>query len=214
MSELIEHLTSFNRKERFFLLRDALGKDKFSLDKGFRSRLKDSLGLSIPPGAYVAMDYHLDWLQMAVYLAMSGDTDTLIPKGKVLAEDQEEFNKNQMDVDLLIAFDEGPKTHIVMVEAKLDTSWTNTQMDAKVARLKQVFPHPWDTDTIHPHFVLVSRSKPVKLGHEDWPDWMKHRDRLAWMPLSAPAGLKITRSNAEGRPSRAFTHLKIRPAPH
>lgn len=211
MSDLIRHLTSFNRKERFFLLREALGKDTFSLDEDFRTALGAKLDITIPGEAFVAMDYHLDWLQMAVYLTRTGDKRTLIPREEVLVQGQEDFNANQMDVDLLIAFDEGTKAHVVMVEAKMDTSWSNAQMGPKVARLDQVFPDPTEFDVIQPHFVLASRSKPTKLEGSSVPPWMKPRGKFTWMRLHPPEGVKITRSRASGRPSESFTHLKLRP---
>ena len=66
MSDLIRHLRSFNRKERFILLSDALGKERLADD--FRTRVGDCIGVRVPADAYVAMDYHLDWLQMEARL--------------------------------------------------------------------------------------------------------------------------------------------------
>ena len=100
MSDLIDHLRSFNRKERFILLREALGEDTFCLDVGFRTRLGETIGEAIPADAFVAMDYHLDWLQMALYLAA-----TPAPEWPVLNDGLVEAN--QQDIDLLVAFDEG-----------------------------------------------------------------------------------------------------------
>ena len=54
MSALIEHLRSFNRKERFILLREALGSD--TLGDAFRRRLGDCIGVPVPADAFVAMD--------------------------------------------------------------------------------------------------------------------------------------------------------------
>ncbi len=44
MSDLITHLRSFNRKERFILLRESLGASTFSLHNNFRERLGNLLG--------------------------------------------------------------------------------------------------------------------------------------------------------------------------
>ncbi|MDE2668487.1 MAG: hypothetical protein OXI51_02405 [Chloroflexota bacterium] len=68
MATLIEHLESFNRKERFILLKEALGEGTFRLDAGFRDTLGAAVDVTIPPNAFVAMDYHLDWIQMALHL--------------------------------------------------------------------------------------------------------------------------------------------------
>ena len=44
MTGLLELLESFNRKERFFLIGDALGNRTFQLSNDFRARIWPSLG--------------------------------------------------------------------------------------------------------------------------------------------------------------------------
>ena len=114
MSDLITHLRSFNRKERFILLREALGTDTFCLDDAFRERLGNLLGVTVPADAFVAMDYHLDWLQMALFLAATSSPPSSIPNDDL-------FKANQEDVDLLVAFDDAATTHLVLLEAKMET---------------------------------------------------------------------------------------------
>ena len=80
VSDLIEHLRSFNRKERFILLKDALGQHTFSLDASFRERLRAIINVDVPSDAFVAMDYHLDWLQMALFLDRTPNASRVIPK--------------------------------------------------------------------------------------------------------------------------------------
>ena len=63
MSDLLELLESFNRKERFFLVSQAVG--RFQLSDDFRRELGEEINLKIPRGAFTAMDYHLDWLTAA-----------------------------------------------------------------------------------------------------------------------------------------------------
>lgn len=72
MTTVIEYLESFNRKERFFLVGAALGNPRFQLDGVFRERVGAGFGLDIPGDAFVAMDYHLDWIQASVYLPPEG----------------------------------------------------------------------------------------------------------------------------------------------
>ena len=132
MSDLIKHLRSFNRKERFILLQAALGTDTFSLDDGFRERLGEVVGATVPADAFVAMDYHLDWLQMALYLAATPSPPSPIPSDDL-------FKANQEDVDLLVAFDDTATTHLVLVEAKMETGWTNSQLCSKAQRLRLIF---------------------------------------------------------------------------
>ena len=49
MPTLINLLERFNRKEGFFLIRQALGKKDFSLADDFRTKLGSHLRVPIPP---------------------------------------------------------------------------------------------------------------------------------------------------------------------
>ena len=67
MTSLMELLESFNRKERFFLIGDALGNRTFQLSTDFRARLSKAFGIEPPSSAFVAMDYHLDWIHASLF---------------------------------------------------------------------------------------------------------------------------------------------------
>ncbi len=210
MSDLIEHLRSFNRKERFILLCEALGSD--TLGDTFRERLGEAIGVTVPADAFVAMDYHLDWLQMALYLARTPNPPSPIPKQDVLGEGPAEFNANQMDVDLLVAFDEDAGTKLLLLEAKMETGWTNRQMCTKANRLRQIFGDPADRSLADPRFVLLSPRHPQRLDTDDWPSWMTRDKEPVWMKLPRPPNLrKVTRCAPDGRPSEAGKHLRIDP---
>ena len=60
MSQVIERLRSLDRKERFAVLRAALGfhPDMPCLDKAFREKLQCRIKVEVPKRAFVAMDYH------------------------------------------------------------------------------------------------------------------------------------------------------------
>jgi len=62
VTTFVEYLRRFNRKERFYLVGWALGRRKFQLDDNFRISMAGKLGLEIPSSAFVAMDYHLNWI--------------------------------------------------------------------------------------------------------------------------------------------------------
>ncbi len=203
MSDLIEHLRSFNRKERFILLRETLGSD--TLGEVFRKRLGKAIGIKVPADAFVAMDYHLDWLQMALYLAANPSPPERIRNDGLVCGNQE-------DADLIVAFDGGSTTHIVLVEAKVETGWTNSQLKSKAKRLDLIFGE--GRPGVHlatPHHVLASPERPPPgIGTAKWPDWMKLRDEPVWMPLKRPAGLKKpTRCTARGKTSRRGRFVKI-----
>ncbi len=65
---LIDLLDSFNRKERYFLVGEALGNPHFELGAAFRERLSRALAIDFAGRTWAAMDYHLDWIQTALLL--------------------------------------------------------------------------------------------------------------------------------------------------
>ncbi len=204
MSALIEYLRSFNRKERFILLREALGEDTFTLDEDFRLRLGAVIGVKVPAGAFVAMDYHLDWLQMALYLSTT-------PSPPLPIGNNDLFMANQEDADLLVAFDEGATTHLVLLEAKVETGWTNSQLKSKAQRLRLIFaPGRPGVDLAIPHFVLASPKRSTRLRTDTWPRWMTRGGSPLWMELPRPKGLhKVTRCTADQKAAASGLYLKI-----
>ena len=53
MKTLLEHLESFNRKERFFLVGNALGNPDFQLSAEFQAKLAEAFGIRPPNSAFV-----------------------------------------------------------------------------------------------------------------------------------------------------------------
>ena len=156
MSQVIDYLERFNRKERFILLSHVLGQEDqkaFRLNRRFREDLEHKIQTPIPDDAFVAMDFHLDWLQMALYLADKDNSmSCAIPNDHLV-------KGNQEDLDLIIAFqDECTKeVHLVLIEAKADTGWTNKQLKSKAERLRRIFGgHSCNTELVKPHFVPMS----------------------------------------------------------
>jgi len=193
MSKLIDYLKRFNRKERFILLSHAMGQTAFRLDLGFRDKLRDKLGIAIPGDAFVAMDYHLDWLQMALYLADKGGSLSRVIENCNLVR------ANQEDIDLLIAFkDERDETHLVLIEAKADTGWTNKQVASKEERLSLILD---GRSNVKPHYILMSPRKSERLNADRW----------HWLELPLDKGLlKVTRCDENKMPSRNGESLFIR----
>jgi len=141
MSSLLDYLKMFNSKERFFLVGQILGKSRFSPSKKFRGELNKVLGLEIPTKVFAAMDYHLDWLYASLELARGCKEKYIHKNGNQKAD--KKIKGQQEDIDFLIAFnendDEKKPTHIVLIEAKGVTAWSNKQMDSKVKRLNEIF---------------------------------------------------------------------------
>ena len=63
MKGFVDQLKAFNSKERHWLVAAVTGSPPLSTD--FRAALGHVIGESVPPGAWWAMDFHLDWLEAA-----------------------------------------------------------------------------------------------------------------------------------------------------
>ncbi len=73
MVSLVDCLKAFNRKERYWLLKDAHGESFDKLDKIFITKLNDTLNIDIPDNAWWALDYHFDWISAAVWCFINGN---------------------------------------------------------------------------------------------------------------------------------------------
>lgn len=206
---LIDNLKAFNRKERFILLHKALGfsDQSFRLGDAFRAELSECLKVDVPSNAFVAMDYHFDWLQMAMYLTVNPR-----PRGLVSNPGEDLVVGNQEDIDLLIAFEKWTKTHLVLVEAKGDTAWSNDQLQSKVDRLQRIFAKGRPgRGAVIPHFVMMS---PKESDNEKLKAILEGLDEAAdstnWLPLPLPNGLvKPTRCDRQGESSAGGHHIRL-----
>jgi hypothetical protein len=211
MTSVIDYLEKFNRKERYHLVRWVTG--GFRPSVGFRSSIGNATRLNIPSGAFVAMDYHLNWLHAAIHI--SGDADATAPYPNALIDDvtgARMVQGNQEDVDLLIAFEDASITHLVMVEAKADASWSNSQLDSKARRLEAIFRNAGQS--IAPHFLLASPERPRFIRCQDWPGWMRSGDEPAWVKMSRPDNLEVVfRCDDAGKRSNAGAYWTMRPVP-
>lgn len=208
MSDLIELLESFNRKERFFLISQALGNSQLSDD--FRIKLSGAMGLTIPQGAFIAMDYHLNWLTAALYAYECGNIDRIFDNPH-----QQVVKGNPEDTDLLVAFKDREQYHIVLVEAKGAKSWTNKQMQSKADRLTEIFGSGGDRyPGVVPHFCLSSPRPPQRLRADEWPGWMCNDDgTYIWLELYFPQNrIMVTRCDANGNQSARGNYFRIMPA--
>ena len=192
--ELLTNLRLFNRKERYFLVGLALDNQRFRLGSGFRQQLEAELGLCIPVDAYAAMDYHLDWLYASLFLAQQPDCRA------VFDNKDELVSANQEDADFLVAYREGEQHHLVLVEAKASTAFTNSQLRSKAKRLRAIFGEAGDRwPGVTPHFVLASPRQPQRLELAEWPAWMLSAGKVAWIRLPMPEGLvSVTRCDSHG----------------
>ncbi|QSX42149.1 hypothetical protein [Shewanella cyperi] len=205
--EIIEHLKSFNRKERFHLVGQLLGNTEFNLDPNILQKILDLLHLDTPISYFSAMDYHLDWIYASLELAhVHGNK----PRSRVPSC----IKATQEDVDFLLAFgDESGKTHIIMIEAKGDTSFTNKQLQSKANRLSAIFGkdnEKWSN--VVPHFLICSPIKPNRLKINNIPSFMlnKNNDNFNWFRLDMPLNQKkVTRCHPDGKASEDGEFWKV-----
>jgi hypothetical protein len=211
MSDLITNLRSLNRKERFHLIGWALGNPGFTLSPEFCKAIGDQAGVAVPGKAFCAMDFHVDWINAALHMARDKRERYAVSRTRPV-------NLNQEDVDLLIAFDRGRTTHLVMVEAKGATGWTNAQLEHKVGRLSVIFGkdgRKWMPAGVEPHWVLTSPKESAGIKTTTWPKWAKRADgRPRWVPLPYPHDLrKIVRCDPRGTPAEDGRYWKVVDAP-
>ncbi|MEX0762910.1 MAG: hypothetical protein WD208_08945 [Dehalococcoidia bacterium] len=205
MPNLVPYLRRLNRKERFFLIGLALDNEAFRLGDDFRQNLSDVLGLAIPKDAFVAMDYHLDWLFAGIHLAATSGDPGPHPRDNRL------ITGTQQDIDLLVAFDTDEKSHVIMLEAKGVTSYSNSQFKSKTERLSAAFQVP-EAKQVAPHFVFASPMMPRRLKYSECPPWMLDKDgQVAWVRMPVPSDMqKIVRCTEDGTSRDKGPHWTVK----
>lgn len=199
MRKLIDNLRSFNSKERFFLVGHILGNTDFAPSQAFKESIENSLGLKIPGESFAAMDYHLDWLYASLCLTFSDGGES-----EIFANTDHIIKAQQEDIDFIIAFVEEDSCHIILLEAKGVTGWTNKQMNSKAIRFEEIFGFDGEKwPNVKPYFMLLSPQRPKQLDVSKWPSWMVVGEQLPWIELSVPKGLrKVTRCDSEGQKNK------------
>ena len=214
---LTENLRLFNTKERFHLVSLALGNSDFTISKSFRQILNDSFaGLNLrefEPHYFAAMDYHIDWIYSSLYMTFNE-----FHMDHAYRKAGETVKRTQEDIDFLICIDRGDgeeeTSHMIFLEAKGVTGWSNDQMKSKAKRLRQIFGDEYGSSWKHhviPHFALVSPYKPTEKFKTDWPAWMKAKDgEPIIIDLGISQGLrKVTCCNDAGKPAKDGDHWKV-----
>ncbi|MBW8003310.1 MAG: hypothetical protein FVQ80_15070 [Planctomycetes bacterium] len=196
MSLLLENLQLFNRKERFHLLATALPLQHSEnlLDPAFAKQLEGLTGLTLPERVFLAIDYHLDWLYAALHTArMSHRASELrwssaTPLDNVFSRKvngRQAIARSPRDIDLLLAYDDNGRVQILLIEAKFDTSWSNSQLREKAGHLANIFgpnENEWE-DLAIPHFLVASPREPQRLDWDVLPNWARKHERW-WIKIS------------------------------
>jgi len=208
MPTVIENLEKFNRKERFFLVGKALGNPKFILDPSFRKALESKFKLTIPADAFVAMDYHLNWIYAACALAFEQPY-----KDRIYNNVDRIVDGTQEDVDLIVAYqDRSGVYNLIMLEAKGVTYFSNGQFIHKVGRLKHIFRDDgkrWPQ--VAPYFGLVSPKESKRLKYEICPSWLKIEGKIPWFEMEiTPARLAVYGCNIQGKRDKNRNYWSVR----
>lgn len=162
MQGLVETLERLNRKERFFLVGQALGNPEFELAPAFMKQIADVQGIeTLPTGAVRCfMDFNLDWLYAALILASAEHHEPFHSPAFIGTESCPSIwnvNTNQEDVDLLVVYEQDAVTQLILIEAKGASSWSIGQIASKTRRLRRIFGEDGQAfDTVEPHFVIMS----------------------------------------------------------
>ena len=202
--ELISLLRYFNRKERFFLIGQALGNKNFTLSEEFRSLISKKLNLDIPKDAFAAMDYHLDWIYASLYCSDNGTID-------LITDNNFKLNSNQEDIDFIIAYREDNTYHLLLIEAKAESGWTNKQMASKANKLKSILGETklfWKNVKVY--FLITSPRKPLNLRVDILPTYLQQPIENLWFKLELPEYLiKITRCDEGGNSCKEGSKWKV-----
>jgi hypothetical protein len=199
MSALISNLEKLNRKERFFLIQTALGDGTFKLGRLFLEKLRSKFGLHIPDNAFIAMDYHLNWIFAAASLSFSNPVhDNIYDNAEGIVDGTQE------DVDLLIAFeDNSGLNQLIMLEAKGVGAYDNKQFAHKMDRFSSIFGKDGRRfDKLRPHFGLMSPHHPVHLRSKICPSWLKIDEEIPWIHMPIPERLALFGCDEDGKPDK------------
>ncbi|WP_346815432.1 hypothetical protein [Aeromonas hydrophila] len=202
--DIISNLRSFNRKERFYLVGQMLGNPDFRMDKTQLAEISKLIGTTIPSEYFAAMDYHLDWIYASLFLTHNNANTAFkrnsIENGCVKIDYQ--ISGTQEDVDFLLAFvDHENTTHIVMIEAKGDSYFSNAQLNSKNKRFKAIFGNEDSWPNVRPHFLLCSPKEPQKINVEEPAYFIFKNSKLPWLELDMGEGKnKVTRCNEGSEP--------------
>ena len=210
---LIDNLKSFNRKERFYLVGQMLGNPDFRMDDKQLDKISELINIKIPREYFAAMDYHLDWIYASLFLTKINANDKAFERNFInnAKTVDLQISGTQEDVDFLLAFvDENKITHLVMIEAKGDSYFSNGQLDSKNKRFKAIFGNENTWPGVRPHFLICSPKKPQKINIEE-PAYFIFKDfKLPWLELDMGNGKnKVTRCDEDAKPSNDGEHWKV-----
>ena len=190
-----------------------LGNPEFRMDDNQLDKISKLIGLTIPRKYFAAMDYHLDWIYASLYLTKNNSKSCVernfIEENGIAIDYQ--ISGTQEDVDFLLAFvDEKQITHLVMIEAKGDNYFSNSQLDSKNNRFKAIFGNKDTWPNVKPHFLICSPKEPQNVSIEEPAYFIFKSSKLLWLELDMGNGKnKVTRCDEDAKPSNDGEHWKV-----
>ena len=197
----VRNLKLFNAKERDHLMRFAYLGETCDYTEGatFLSKAFDDAlraAAKVPESAkcvFAGMDYHLDWVFAALWLAShrpgwpdENGERVSEPMGKHealenikdLYTDFRPLTGSQEDIDLLVVYSHEGKWFVLFIEAKGSASFDNVQLARKVIRLNRILDEsglgPEATQVLEFRLILTA---PAQKKIEDT-SWSKLADSL------------------------------------
>ena len=202
---LLELIKYFNRKERYLVVSSLLPPER-TISAAFLERINSCLpDVKIVPADYWCIDYHLDWL----YAALTLDGNAHASGNPIDIDRAECFKGTQEDIDLLVVAERQEETHLVLIEAKATTGWSNEQLQSKASRLCAIFGESGkERKGVCPHFVLMSPREPKQLATVGWPSWTKP---VHWieLPTEEETYGQLTRCDEDGHGCVEGKHWKV-----
>ena len=185
---IVRNLKLFNAKERDHLMRFAYLGENLAYDapqrenvprrflhEAFDAQLKARLGLDPEASCvFAGMDYHLDWLFVALWLSskhpewspashdlppIEMDEHNADPRISDLYTNFRPVMGNQEDVDLLVVYRNAEGYAIVLVEAKGSAKFDRVQLARKLIRLDRIIIRSGIEKEVF-RLVLVSPKEP------------------------------------------------------
>lgn len=175
IANLIANLKAFNAKERDHLMRLAYLGTKCSYEKTQRWLSEEMISKLDPyvgegtKCVFAAMDYHLDWLHVALLAACEGiglnrelERDLLADKSCTDPKLQAVIGI-QEDVDLLAVFSDDQTVDLLLIEAKGDAAFNRVQLARKLVRINRILMTSGANarGCLRPKLVLMGTERPT-----------------------------------------------------
>jgi hypothetical protein len=211
---LIRNLKLLNAKERDHLMRLAyLGQSATydtaslflapELDAALRGHALD-MGLAASAKCmFAGMDYHLDWLYAALWMAHTAPdwtppaTAPRVPMGvhaampgiDSLYTDFRPVTGSQEDIDFLAVFGDGCKLAVLLIEAKGSAAFNKVQLARKLIRLDRILVDSgatsWSAGSLAFRLILAAPKRPTFdccIKHaKDLPEAKAEEDKFRFM---------------------------------